>query len=67
MDLNYSEQLNIILKRKGISKKDLAGKVGESQQNLSQKLKRANLSMNDMNKYAAAISCHVEIKIIEND
>lgn len=67
MDLNYSEQLNIILKRKGISKKDLAKRVGESQQNLSQKLKRANLSMNDMNKYAAAIGCNVEIKIIEND
>lgn len=59
--LSAVEKIDIIRKRKGISKSDLAALAGMSRQNASNKFSRGNLQEDDIVKFANALNCDVDI------
>lgn len=52
--ITISEQIKIISSRAGLSLSDLARAVGDSPQNFTQKLKRNNFRVSELEKIAAA-------------
>lgn len=59
--ISASEKITIIRKRKNMSVGELAEKSGMSRQNLSNKITRNNLQEDDIQKFAAALGCKVDI------
>lgn len=57
----FTKLLKIKLIEKDLTAKDLAAKIGTSQQNLSAKMKRDNFSEKEMEEIAAAVGCTLEI------
>lgn len=62
MPLSASEKIKIILKRKNMTAGQLADKLGQTRQNLSNKMSRDNFSEKELKEIAAALGCDVEIK-----
>lgn len=65
MQLSFSEKMRVLMKRRGVSVQELAERLGVSRQNVNQRLNNNSFTLADMEKYAAAIGCAVEIEIIE--
>lgn len=65
MRLSFSEQMRIIMNRRGVSVQVLADRLGVSRQNVNQRLKRDNFTPDEMERYAAAVGCSVNIEITE--
>lgn len=65
MRLSFSEQMRVIMNRRGVSVQELADRLGVSRQNVNQRLKRDNFTLDEMEKYAAAVGCSVNIEITE--
>lgn len=65
MRVSFAEQVEIIRKRRDISRGELADRLGISVQNLSQRLKRDTFSIKDAEQYAAALGCTLSIEIVE--
>lgn len=65
MRLSFSEQMRIIMNRRGVSVQVLADRLGVSRQNVNQRLKRDNFTLDEMERYAAAVGCSVNIEITE--
>ncbi len=65
MRLSFSEQMRVVMKRRGISVQDLADRLGVSRQNVNQRLNADRFTLEDMEKYAAAIGCSIEVEITE--
>lgn len=65
MRLSFAEKMRVIMKRRGVSVQDLADRLGVSRQNVNQRLNADRFTLDDMEKYAAAIGCGIEIEIIE--
>lgn len=65
--ISFSEKVRIILKRKNLTIKDLADKLGTSRQNLSGKFSRDNFSEKDINQITQVLNCDYEIKIKMKD
>ena len=65
MDITASEKIRILVKRKGKSMGDLADLTGQSRQNLSNKMKRDNFTIAELNKIAAALDCYVSISFTD--
>lgn len=63
--LSFGEKMRILMKRRGVSVQELADRLGVSRQNVNQRLNNDSFTMADMEKYAAAIGCTVDIEIIE--
>lgn len=59
--ISAGEKITIIRKRKNMSVSELAEKSGMSRQNLSNKMSRNNLQEDDIQKFATALGCKVEI------
>lgn len=55
-----AEKIRIIMLKRNIKLKDLALKLGTSQSNISDKLRRDNLSEKDLKSIADALDCNVE-------
>ena len=62
MNLSVGEKVKIIMKRKGVTMGELADLLGQSRQNLSNKMARDNFTENDIKAMAAALGCEVEIE-----
>lgn len=62
MNLTVGEKIKIIMKRKGVSMTELAEKVGQSRQNLSNKMTRDNFTEKDVREIAAALGCEVVVE-----
>lgn len=54
-ELTISEKIKILLKRKGITAKELAARLGTTPQNLQNKLTRDNFKFNDIVEIADAL------------
>ena len=67
MDISASEKIRILAKRKGKSMGDLADLTGQSRQNLSNKMKRDNFTIAELNKIAEALECSIEITFTDNN
>ncbi|MDR0474460.1 MAG: helix-turn-helix transcriptional regulator [Treponema sp.] len=63
-----SQKIRILLVKKGnISEAELSRRMGTSSANLHQKMKRDNLTENELRKIAAVMGCSVEINFIDNE
>ena len=71
LDLTFGEQVKIILRRKGMTIKELAEKMEEhtgkkmSRQNLTQRLGRDNFQEQDMRQIAEILGCRFQLSIME--
>ena len=61
MDISASEKIRIIAKRKGKTMGEIADLTEQSRQNLSNKMKRDNFTIAEINKIASALRCSVEV------
>ena len=67
MKMTFGEQLRVIMKRRGVSVQELADRLGKSRQNINQRLNTSeNLTAAEMETYAAAVGCSVNIEIVES-
>lgn len=65
--LKTTEKIKILLGRKGSSVTDLANKIDQSRQNITNKFARNNLCEDDIREMADALNCDVEITFIDRD
>ena len=65
MELTFSEQIKILMRRQGLTIADLAERLGVSRQNVNQQLLKDNFKYADMVKYAAALGYDVKIELTE--
>ena len=72
LDLTFGEQVKIILKRRGMTIKELAEIIGErtgkkmSRQNLTQRLGRDNFQEQDMRMIAEILECPFYLNILDD-
>ena len=73
MQLSFGEQVKIVLKRQGITIKELASRIEEqtgkkmSRQNLTQRLGRDNFQEQDMFMVAQALGCSLTINLLDEE
>ena len=71
LELTFGEQVKVVLKRKGMTIKELAELIEEhtgkkmSRQNLTQRLSRDNFQEQDMRMIAAILECPFQLNIME--
>lgn len=67
MDLTIGEKIKIIMKRKGITMTQLAELVGQSRQNLTNKISRDNFTEEDARKIGAALGYKFHAEFVAED
>ena len=67
MTLTAREKIKIILSRRNMTQAELADKIEQSPQNLSNKMSRDNFSEKELIAISEAIGCTVKISFIMND
>ena len=67
MPLSFSEKIKIILKRRGLTIKELADTLGTTRQNLTNKLSRDNFNEKEMMLIAEKLNCTYKNIIVMND
>ena len=60
MPLSAGEKIRVILGRRGMTLAGLAGRTGQSQPNISNKMGRDNFSEKELRAIAAALGCSYE-------
>lgn len=63
-NLNFSEMVEIIRKRKGLTQKQFAENIGISQSTYSDIINRNSMTVQTMQKMAAALNCDLKIELI---
>lgn len=61
MKLSTVEKIRILVDRQGMTLAELAEKTGQSRQNLTNKLRRENLTDSEIQKLAQALGCDSEV------
>ncbi len=67
MPLTMGEKIKIILNRRNMTLAQLAEKIGQSRQNLSNKMSRDNFSEKELILIAEALNCTYVAKFTMND
>ena len=67
MYITAGEKIKIMLKRKNLTLAYLADKLGQSRQNMSNKMPRDNFTEKEMIQIAEALDCKCEITFMDND
>lgn len=62
MPLTAAEKIKIILRRKNMTSGQLADALGQTRQNLSNKMSRDNFSEKELREIASALDCEIEVK-----
>ena len=65
--MSVGEKIRILLRRRNMTIKALAERIGESRQNLTAKLNRDNLTESEIKKIAAALNCTYDISFTMKD
>ncbi len=65
MEFSMAEEIRQLLKRKGITIKELSRRLGKSNQNMANKLKRDNFSMNELIEIAKVTDCTFQVAFID--
>lgn len=65
--LSVSEKIRLMARRRGLTMTGLAGKTGQTVQNLNNKLRRQNFTMAQLVQMADALGCKVDIVFIDED
>lgn len=55
--LSFGEKIKVIMNRRGMTLTQLAETLGQSRQNLSNKMARDNFSEKEMQEIASALNC----------
>ena len=63
--MNISKEIKKMLIDNDMTQTELANKLGTSQGNLANKMKRNNFSVNEMNDIAEALGYDLEIKFVK--
>ena len=66
-NLSVSEQIKILLKRRGMTAKELAHKLNTTPQNLQNKLTRDDFKTSDIKEIAAALDAVFVCELIEKE
>lgn len=66
MEMTAGEKIRLLAKRKGKSMGDIADLTQQSRQNLSNKMKRDNFTVAELQKIAAALACSVTITFVDD-
>lgn len=67
LKLTTSEKIKLLLTRRDMTVTDLAEKIGQSRQNITNKLKRNNFSEADLSLIASALDCKFSSTFIMKD
>lgn len=67
MPLSMSEKIKIMLKRRNMTMTQLAETIGQSRQNLSNKMNRNNFSERELEAIANALDCTYTASFTMND
>jgi transcriptional regulator with XRE-family HTH domain len=67
MNLTMGEKIRILLKRKNVTLVELSSRIGTTNQNLANKLKRDNFSIKELNDISVALDCTFEGYFVEDD
>lgn len=65
--MDIAKNIKICLLQKNIQMKELAVKTGQTQQNLTNKMRSNNFRISELEEIAAALNASVEIKFIDKD
>ncbi len=60
MKLTMGEKIRILLKRKNVTIVELSKRLGTTNQNMANKFKRDNFSVNELAEIAKALDCEFE-------
>lgn len=61
MNMSIGEKIKVIMKRRGMTMTELAASIGQSRQNLTNKMKRDNFTEEETKIIAQALGCSVSI------
>ena len=67
MALTTSEKIKVMLKRRGMTLKELSEKLGQKGSNLSNKLSRDNFPEKEIREIADALGCEYEAFFVMRD
>ena len=67
MPLTMGEKIKVVLKRRGMTLAELADALGQSRQNLSNKMSRDNFSEKELYEIAKALDCSFEARFVMLD
>jgi len=67
MNFTMGEKIRILLQRKSITQAELSRRIGTTSANFSNKLKRDNFSMKELNDIAEVLGCKFEGYFVEED
>lgn len=67
MELSMSMKIRELLKEKNMTIKELSSRIGRTNQNMANKLKRDNFSMNELIEIADALDCDLNVNFIKNE
>jgi len=67
MKLSMSIKIRELLKEKNMTIKELSTRIGRTNQNMANKLKRDNFSMNELIEIAEALDCTLNVNFIINE
>ncbi len=67
MNLTMGEKIRILLKRKNVTLVELSNRLGTTNQNLANKLKRDNFSTKELDDIAEALGCSFEGYFVDDD
>lgn len=67
MKLTVGEKIKVIMKRQNVSMTELAERIGQSRQNLSNKMARDNFTEKDMREIATALGYEVVVEFKSPD
>lgn len=65
--MTSAEKITVLLRRKKMTNKELAERIGTSAQNLSNKMQRDNFSERELRQIAEALDCTLQIGFVMND
>ena len=64
--MNLTESIKIICIKRNLPLTTLAKKTGQSQQNLTNKLRRNDFKTSELEKIATALDTHLDIRFLDN-
>jgi transcriptional regulator with XRE-family HTH domain len=67
MELSVTEKIRSLLKNKNVPIIELGHRLGKSKQNMSNKLKRDNYTVNELKEIAKVMDCTLEVNFIDRD
>lgn len=65
MGLSIAKEIRSLTKRKNITMKELSRRLGKSNQNMANKLRRDNFSVKELEEIAEVVDCNLVISFIE--